>query len=161
MLDCPGCRGRLRLLALIEQARVVGRILRHLGRPTDGRRCTSVIWPFKWKLRPTRPSDRLGLRVPPPLRFPPLEAGVIWARAPSDKGSSITRPSRHGLNAGNPLTFVARTDDDIDGVDFQVDDAARLVRFVLEIDGVARPAEIEIGKDNVKPKGHPVIVRLR
>jgi hypothetical protein len=35
VLDCPGCRGRLRLLALIEQARVVERILRHLGRPTD------------------------------------------------------------------------------------------------------------------------------
>jgi len=35
VLACPGCGGRLRLLALIEQARVVERILRHLGRPTD------------------------------------------------------------------------------------------------------------------------------
>jgi len=35
VLDCPGCGGRLRLLALIEHARVVERILRHLGRPTD------------------------------------------------------------------------------------------------------------------------------
>jgi hypothetical protein len=30
-LDCPRCGGRLWLLALIEQARVVERILRHLG----------------------------------------------------------------------------------------------------------------------------------
>ena len=35
MLDCPRCGGRLRLLALIEHARVVERILRHLGLPTD------------------------------------------------------------------------------------------------------------------------------
>jgi Putative transposase len=35
VLDCPRCGGRLRLLALIEHARIVERILRHLGLPTD------------------------------------------------------------------------------------------------------------------------------
>jgi hypothetical protein len=35
VLDCPRCGGRLRLLALIEQAQVVERILRHLGLPTN------------------------------------------------------------------------------------------------------------------------------
>jgi hypothetical protein len=35
VLECPRCGGRLRLLALIEQARTVERILRHLGLPTD------------------------------------------------------------------------------------------------------------------------------
>jgi hypothetical protein len=35
VLDCPRCGGRLRLLALIDHARVVERILRHLGLPTD------------------------------------------------------------------------------------------------------------------------------
>jgi hypothetical protein len=35
VLDCPRCGGRLRLLALIEHARMVERILRHLGLPTD------------------------------------------------------------------------------------------------------------------------------
>jgi hypothetical protein len=34
-LDCPRCGGRLRLLALIEHGRIVERILRHLGLPTD------------------------------------------------------------------------------------------------------------------------------
>jgi hypothetical protein len=48
VLDCPRCGGRLRLLALIEHARVVERILRHLGLPTD------------------RPEPR-------PLRAPPLQ----------------------------------------------------------------------------------------
>jgi hypothetical protein len=36
VLDCPRCGARLRLLALIEHARVVRRTLRHLGLPTDG-----------------------------------------------------------------------------------------------------------------------------
>jgi hypothetical protein len=35
VLACPRCGGRLRLVALIEQAAVVQRILRHLGLPTE------------------------------------------------------------------------------------------------------------------------------
>ena len=35
VLRCPRCGGRLRLLALIEHASTVQRILRHLGLPTD------------------------------------------------------------------------------------------------------------------------------
>jgi hypothetical protein len=35
VLACPQCGGRLRFVALIEQASVVQRILRHLGLPTE------------------------------------------------------------------------------------------------------------------------------
>ena len=35
LLACPRGGGRLRLIALIEAAAVIGRILRHLGLPTD------------------------------------------------------------------------------------------------------------------------------
>jgi hypothetical protein len=35
VLACPRCGGRLHLVALIEQASVIQRILRHLGLPTD------------------------------------------------------------------------------------------------------------------------------
>lgn len=35
VLACPRCGGRLRLVALIEQASVVQRFLRHLGLPTE------------------------------------------------------------------------------------------------------------------------------
>jgi hypothetical protein len=35
VLACPRCSGRLRLVALIEQASAIERILRHLGLPTD------------------------------------------------------------------------------------------------------------------------------
>lgn len=34
VLACPRCGGRLRLVALIEQAAVINRVLRHLGLPT-------------------------------------------------------------------------------------------------------------------------------
>ena len=35
VLACPRCGGRLRLIALIEHASVIQRILRHLGMPTE------------------------------------------------------------------------------------------------------------------------------
>jgi hypothetical protein len=35
VLACPRCGGRLRLIALIEEAPVIDRILRHLGLPTE------------------------------------------------------------------------------------------------------------------------------
>jgi hypothetical protein len=35
VLACPRCGGRLRLIALMDNPRVVERILRHLGLPTD------------------------------------------------------------------------------------------------------------------------------
>ncbi len=35
VLACDRCGGRLRLVALIEEAAVIGRILRHLGLPTE------------------------------------------------------------------------------------------------------------------------------
>ena len=34
VLACPRCGGRLRLIALVEEAAVIDRILRHLGLPT-------------------------------------------------------------------------------------------------------------------------------
>ena len=51
VLACPRCGGRLRLIALIEEAAVIQRILRHLGLPTA---------------------------IPPPrsARAPPLAAGA-------------------------------------------------------------------------------------
>jgi hypothetical protein len=49
VLDCQRCGGRLRLLALIEHARIVERILRHLGLPTD-----------RPELRPARAPPRRG-----------------------------------------------------------------------------------------------------
>jgi hypothetical protein len=51
VLACPRCGGRLRLIALIEEAAVIGRILQHLGVPTE-------------------------IPAPRPARAPPLTVGV-------------------------------------------------------------------------------------
>ena len=59
------------------------------------------------------------------------------------------------------IRFVTRTDDDLDGLDFKVAPTTSVLRFVLEIDGMPRPAEIEVGKDNFKPNEDPLVVRLR
>ena len=59
------------------------------------------------------------------------------------------------------IRFVTRTDDDLDGLNFKVTQTTELLRFVLEIDGVPRPAEVEVGKDNFKPNENPLVVRLR
>lgn len=59
------------------------------------------------------------------------------------------------------LRFNSHTDDDIDGFDFKTTDEARELRFVLEIDGVPRPAEVEVGRNNFKPNEAPLVVRVR
>ena len=54
VLACPRCGGRLRLIALIDPAAVIQRILRHLGEPAE-------------------------VPVPRPSRAPPLfERAASW-----------------------------------------------------------------------------------
>ena len=56
VLACPRCGGRFRLIALIEQAAVIQRMLRHLGLPTE--------IPDPRPVRaPPRPIDRTALFV--------------------------------------------------------------------------------------------------
>lgn len=59
------------------------------------------------------------------------------------------------------IVFTARTNDDIDGFDFKVDDDVESLRFRLEIDGRPAPNLIEAGKNNHKPNTIPLIVRLK
>jgi len=59
------------------------------------------------------------------------------------------------------LRFYTLTTNDVDGVDLKVTDGTQLLRFVLEIDGTPRPAEVEIGRENFKPNEHPLVARLR
>ena len=62
VLACPRCGGRLRLIALIEEAAVIDRILRHLGLPTE-------------------------TPAPRPARAPPLLAGVPTRLVGDDEAS--------------------------------------------------------------------------
>ena len=59
------------------------------------------------------------------------------------------------------LLWLTRTNDDIDGVDFKVSESTVVIRFNLMIDGEAKPAEVEVGKENFKPNENPVRVRLK
>lgn len=58
------------------------------------------------------------------------------------------------------IVFNARTNDDIDGFDFKVDENVRSLRFVLEIDGQPRPQHVEVGRNNRKAPSIPLVVEL-
>jgi hypothetical protein len=59
------------------------------------------------------------------------------------------------------ITFNARTNDDIDGFDFTVDEKTNELRFSLHIAGNTVPNLIEVGKNNVHPRRDPLVVRLK
>ena len=59
------------------------------------------------------------------------------------------------------IDFVARTDDDIDGFDFEAKEGVDALRFTLEIDGRSRFLDVEVGGRNAHPTGNPFVVRLR
>jgi hypothetical protein len=83
--------------------------------------------------------------------------GVRGGRAPV----VATREQDHIKMDGNDrILFNARTDNDIDGFDFKVDDVERL-QFNLGIDG--RPARnlVEVGSNNEKPGQLPLVVMLK
>lgn len=59
------------------------------------------------------------------------------------------------------LQWLTQTDDDIDGVDFKVSPNATAIRFMLQINGEAKPMEIEVGKENFKPNQLPLRAILK
>ena len=59
------------------------------------------------------------------------------------------------------LRWLTKTDDDVDGIDFKVTESTVVIRFNLMIDGEAKPAEVEVGKENFKPNENPVRARLK
>jgi hypothetical protein len=58
------------------------------------------------------------------------------------------------------IRFNTATDDDVDGLNFELAGNPRLVRFVLEIDGQPRSGEVEVGRTNFTPNEHPLVVRI-
>jgi hypothetical protein len=58
------------------------------------------------------------------------------------------------------LRFNTFTDADIDGIDFKVTKTAERIRLFLEINGVARPQEVEVGRSNLKPGETPLVIAL-
>ena len=59
------------------------------------------------------------------------------------------------------IVFNALTNDDIDGFSFKVDGDPSELRFFLQVDGKPARNLIEVGKNNEKPAGPPIVVQLR
>jgi hypothetical protein len=59
------------------------------------------------------------------------------------------------------IRFATRTDDDSDGLDFEVTPGTQRLRLFLQIEGETRPAEIEVGRNNFQPREDPLVIVLR
>lgn len=59
------------------------------------------------------------------------------------------------------IYWISRTDADIDGFDFKIDQDVTHLRFTLEMDGESRAALVEIGRANGRPEHNPFGVDLR
>jgi hypothetical protein len=102
-LECPKCRGPMRVIALIDNPAVVRRILEHLGRwvpepPREARPCRlpsgqptpsfpSPITPFRTSHRTTR-----GARLAP---LPPQSASSCVAQPDLGKFPSVAHCEAH------------------------------------------------------------------
>jgi hypothetical protein len=60
----------------------------------------------------------------------------------------------------NRIVFTARTNNDIDGYDFELGEGVTSLRFVLEIDGRQVPRTVEIGRNNQKASQLPLVVKI-
>jgi hypothetical protein len=65
------------------------------------------------------------------------------------------------MNDHRRIDFSAKTDDDIDGFDFDAKDGVDGLRFTLEIDGRSRAQDVEIGRGNAHPNGNPFVAKLK
>ena len=100
-----------------------------------------------------------GGRAPHVVRGP---HGRVRTVAPGRAPVVVSRDQdRVELDGERRIRFNAKTDDDIDGFDFKVSDGARSLRFVLEIGGKSRVADVEAGRHNRQPGGNPFVVQLR
>lgn len=104
-------------------------------------------------------------RVIAPGRPPRVVRGPRGRVRGVDRGRSATVATREEdrieQESEREIRFLTRTDDDIDGLDFKVTDSTRNVRFMLQIDGAPKPAEVEVGRSNFKPNAHPLVVQVR
>jgi hypothetical protein len=59
------------------------------------------------------------------------------------------------------IRFNTKTNDDADGVDFEISPEVTSVRFMLQIEGKPVAQEVELGKSNLKPNEMPLVIRVK
>ncbi|MBI3425475.1 MAG: hypothetical protein HY011_21335 [Acidobacteria bacterium] len=106
-------------------------------------------------------TERRVLRPGRPPRLTIGPRGRIYER--SGRPTVVTQRAQDKIEkeGNHRINFTTRTDDDIDGFDFKVDDKVTVLRFMLEINGKALPRTVETGKNNQHPPNVPFEVKLR
>jgi hypothetical protein len=130
------------------QHRFTGHVVAEGGRIDDLKRVDVEV-----ERRVVRPG-----RAPHVVRDPRGRAHVAPGRGPV---TATKVEDRVDMDDHKRIDFSARTDDDIDGFDFEAKDGVDALRFTLEIDGHSRVADVEVGSGNAHPAGNPFVVRLR
>ena len=103
VLACPRCGGRLRLIALIEEAAVIGRMLRHLGLLTA---CRSPGPPVRHRSSPRRARRRpTSTNRLPERRLLAVDMPEVYPRRP---GVLDGRPRRLDTAAAGAIIGAPR-----------------------------------------------------
>ena len=98
-------------------------------------------------------------RAPRVVRGP---RGRVRGVTPGRSAVVATREQDHiNKESDRRIVFDTRTDDDIDGFDFKVDEGVQVLRLSLQIDGEPRPRQIEVGRNNAHVASDPLVVNLR
>src|SRR6186997_1768401 len=84
--------------------------------------------------------------------------GVSRGRAPVVAARTQDHIDKEG---DRRIVFNTRTDDDIDGFDFKVNEDVKALRMTLRIDGEPRPREIQAGRNNAHVATDPIVIELR
>jgi hypothetical protein len=104
-------------------------------------------------------------RVIVPGRAPRVVVGRSGAVRSVTRGRApivTTKTEDHIDKEGDRrIVFNTRTDDDIDGFDFKVNDDVKVLRMSLQIDGEPRTGAIEAGRNNAHVAKDPIVIDLR
>jgi len=84
--------------------------------------------------------------------------GVAGGRAPVVVTKDQDKIEKDG---DHRIIFNALTTGDIDGFDFTTEDETRDLTFTMQVNGQPMPGIIQVGKDNIRPRRLPLVVRLK
>jgi hypothetical protein len=83
-LSCPGCGGRLRLVAIMTEPKEIPRFLRAVGEPTEARARSPARGPPFWRSRMLRPARRRMRRAGRPALYTNAAADTPERRAENE-----------------------------------------------------------------------------
>ena len=97
-------------------------------------------------------------RAPRVAVGPRGRAHVTGGRAPVVATKKQDKIEKDG---DRKIWFNSRTDGDLDGFSFKVDENVETLKLRLEVDGKAKPAMVRLGKQGKTPRKNPFQIKLR